>query len=500
MIGAQIGPYKVEAELGTGGMGTVYLAEVAETVHGLDLGQRVALKIVHPHLLATPGFFKRFLQEADVGRKIKHENVVRTYEVDATLHEDKQVNYMAMEYVEGRSLRQLLQDLEIVPETLLREIALQIAAGLASIHSEGIVHRDLKPENVLITDDQRVRIMDLGVAKLQEASIAITKEGQFTGSLLYAAPEQCNARDVGPPADLYSLGVMLYELATGQNPFRRDEAVAVIKAQLTLDPPRMSDKNPDVSSFFSEVVATLLAKSPQKRFESAEQLGSVLTEGEDSDWWAEREQQLRTMIAELPPIQVRRETELHGREKELEILRQAWNKAKEGEGNTVLVEGEAGIGKTRLVDAFLRSLEDDEAHVLYGSYPPSGGIGGLADAILNKFGHTGTEAALKPYMTVTPSLVPAFVALVKHESPPTGADPMQGDALHAVCTHMIHALAEEKPTLWVIDEMHFAPEESRKLVLSLARAVRDHRILLLVTARPGLGEDELAHFSRLDNF
>ena len=92
MIGSQIGPYKVEAELGTGGMGTVYLAEVAETVHGLDLGQRVALKIVHPHLLATPGFFKRFLQEADVGRKIRHENVVRTFEVDATLHEDKQVN------------------------------------------------------------------------------------------------------------------------------------------------------------------------------------------------------------------------------------------------------------------------------------------------------------------------------------------------------------------------------------------------------------------------
>jgi serine/threonine-protein kinase len=128
MIGAQVGPYRVESELGAGGMGSVYLAEVTETTPLLGVGERIALKIVHPHLLATPGFFKRFLQEAEVGKRIHHPNVVRTYEVDATLVEDKQVNYMAMEYVEGRSLRELLRDLGTVQETLLREIAMQCTA------------------------------------------------------------------------------------------------------------------------------------------------------------------------------------------------------------------------------------------------------------------------------------------------------------------------------------------------------------------------------------
>ncbi len=190
MQGKQLGPYRLLSELGAGGMGTVHLAEVAEAVAGLEPGQKVAVKVVHPHLLASPGFFKRFMREAELGRKVVHENVVRTFDVDATELEDKAVHYMVMEYVEGKSLRELLKDLGTVPETLLREIALQTSAGLAAIHAAGIVHRDLKPENVLITDDHEIRIMDLGVAKLQEASIAITREGQFAGSVLYAAPEQ----------------------------------------------------------------------------------------------------------------------------------------------------------------------------------------------------------------------------------------------------------------------------------------------------------------------
>ena len=191
LIGRELGVYRVEAELGLGGMGTVYRATGPEGV--------VALKVVHPHLLATPGFFKRFLREAEVGKRVRHENVVRTLDVDAISLEGHQHNYLVMEYVEGKSLRELLRELGTIPETLLREIALQTAAGLCAIHAAGIIHRDLKPENILITDDHQIRIMDLGVAKLQEASIAITREGEFAGSLLYAAPEQFGGDiEVGP--------------------------------------------------------------------------------------------------------------------------------------------------------------------------------------------------------------------------------------------------------------------------------------------------------------
>jgi tetratricopeptide (TPR) repeat protein len=342
--------------------------------------------------------------------------------------------------------------------------------------------------------------MDLGVAKLQEASIRITKEGQFAGSILYAAPEQFNDKEVGPESDLYSLGVMLYELATGTNPYRRDDAAAVITAHLKLMPGRANELNPDLSSFFSEVLATLLAKDPADRIESAAFLQELLEQGESSKWWAEREQALRKQQKTLPKIRVRRETELHGREKQLAQLQAAWEGAQQGQGNTVLIDGEPGIGKTRLVDAFLHTLGEDDVHLLYGSYPPSGGMGGISDAVLGKFGSAGLEDSLRPYMKETPSLVPAFAALAKHESPPTGSEQLAGDALHAVSCNLARALAVEKPTIWIVDELHFAPAESRNLVLSLARAVDEHRILLIVTSRPGLPEDELAHLHSLENF
>ncbi|MHC4974855.1 MAG: serine/threonine protein kinase [Planctomycetota bacterium] len=218
MIDQTLGPYTIEAELGSGGMGRVYRAAGPEGP--------VALKIVHPHLLETPGFFKRFLREAEIGKKVRHENVVRTLDCDQLVVEGTPHSYLVMEYVEGKSLRELLDELGTIPETLLREIAVQTAAGLCAIHAAGIVHRDLKPENVLITDDHEIRVMDLGVAKLQEATVAITMEGQFAGSVLYAAPEQFGAGVVGPAADRYSLGVMLHELSTGHNPFRRDDVRA----------------------------------------------------------------------------------------------------------------------------------------------------------------------------------------------------------------------------------------------------------------------------------
>jgi len=495
--GKELGPYRILSELGSGGMGKVYLAEAVEAAASLEPGQRIALKVVHPHLLETPGFFKRFMQEAEVGKKVRHSNVVRTFDVDAITLEGQHYHYMVMEYVQGKSLRKLLLDLGTIPETLLREIALQTVAGLAAIHKEGIVHRDLKPENVLITDDHEIRIMDLGVAKLQEASIAITKEGQFAGSLLYAAPEQFKKDEVGPLADLYSLGVLLYELATGQNPFRSDDASAVIQAHLTETPPRAHERNENLSLFFAEVVGTLLAKQPADRFESAEALKTVLEEAERSAWWVERAPRLQEQAAHLPKIRVSRETKLHGRGEDLEALNEAWGKARNGDGNTVFLEGEAGIGKTRLVDTFLRGLEDDDLHVLYGSYPPSGGMGGLSEAIIGNFGEARLADTLAPYLTVTPSLVPAFAALIKHESPPTGAEPLQGDALQAVVIHLMRALAAEKPTVWIVDDLQFAPQESRDLLLAMARAVEDHRVLLVATARPGLA---LEDFSRLENF
>ncbi|MHC4939982.1 MAG: serine/threonine-protein kinase [Planctomycetota bacterium] len=490
MIGHQLGPYTIEAELGSGGMGTVYRAA----------GPRgaVALKVVHPHLLGSPGFFKRFLREAAVGKAVRHENVVRTIDCDQLVIEGRPHAYLVMEYVEGRSLRQLLRDLGVVPEPLTREIAMQTASGLAAIHEAGIVHRDLKPENILITEDDEIRIMDLGIAKVQETSIALTREGQFAGSVLYAAPEQLSGEaEVGAASDLYSLGVLLYELVTGENPFRRGGAANVIDAHLHHEPRRACEKNPETTRFLSEIIACLLAKNPGDRFESAQALREVIEAAEHSRWW-------RTVAcaSDRRPtrrVRVPRETRLHGRVRELEALEQAWERAHSGSGNTVWIDGEAGIGKSRLVAEFLDGIGGD-AHVLHGAYPPSGGLGGLSDAILGYFGEVDLEQRLAPYLTVTPLLIPAFAALIRHDAPPEGAEAIQGDALYAVGVHLVRALAAEKPTIVTFDDIHFASKEGRDLVLALARAAPDHRVLVMCTARPGVPEEELAHYERLESF
>ena len=155
----QYGPYNVVEELGSGGMGTVYLAE-KDT-------ERVALKVVHEHLLAEPGVFERFQREADVGKAIRHENVVRTLAVSMAETATGPAHFLVMEYVEGQTLRELLVELGTVPESLCRHIGREVAAALAGIHASGIIHRDLKPENVLITRDHVVKVMDLGLARVQ---------------------------------------------------------------------------------------------------------------------------------------------------------------------------------------------------------------------------------------------------------------------------------------------------------------------------------------------
>jgi len=474
------GPYEVGGEVGRGGMGVVYEARDVRD------GRRVAIKVLPPNFARSPRLFERFQREARMGLKVDHENVVRTLDVgEVEAEPGGTCRFLVMEYVEGRTLRELAADLGTVPEAFLREIGAQVAAGLAAIHAAGIVHRDLKPENILISDDQRVRIMDLGVAKLQEASVELTHEGQFLGSLAYAAPEQCDGRAVGPAADLYALGVVLYELTTGLNPFRHENPGAVIRAQLDLIPPPASAYEADVSPFLSETLAWLLAKRPDERPSDAREVSALLAAGEESPWWRRRERMVG--VRPLPLVNVRRDTALFGREEELARLQAAWRDAGAGRGGALLVVGEAGLGKSRLVDALVRAQDGDKAHVLYGSYPPGGGLDGLCDAITGHFGDARLPEALAAYLP--PTLAPAFASLVRGEP-----HRLSDDGLHASLKALLQALAGDRPTLWIMEDLHFAPEVGRQAALYLARAAPSQRALVLLTSReplPGVGCLEL---------
>ncbi len=493
----RLGPYRIEAEIGSGGMGTVYRAAVVEPAGGMPPGRVVALKVIHPHLVDQPAFVRRFLREADIGRKVCDEHVVRTLDAGESRLDGRSVLYIAMEFVEGRTLRRMLLDLGCVPELLLRELARQIASGLTAIHAQGIVHRDLKPENVLVTDSQRVCIMDLGVARLVDGTSGLTAPGHFAGSVHYAAPEQFRHEDAGPSADLYALGVVLYEMATGGNPFRRTDIATTIHAHLRETPSPVHHCRPAVSVFLSEVIATLLAKRPQDRFSTASMLARVLAEGERSRWWVGREKALLASQVVRPEIPVRRDTAVRGRDAELAAFAGWWKEATRGHGRVVVLEGEAGIGKTRFVDAAIERVGDVDAHVLYGAYLPTSGLGAFSDAIVERFGDATLDQALRPYLDAMPELVPGFAALVRHGDLPPGARRLEGDAPHTLMVQLVRALAREKPVLWVVEDLHFAPPESRALFVSLARAIAAAPVLLLVTTRPGRADDELARLTAL---
>ena len=502
LCGSRLGAFHVERTIGSGGMGRVYEARVAEKASGVDIGTRVALKVIHPQLLAEPGFFKRFIREGNIGRSVHHTNVVRTYDCDQVMLNGRPCSFLVMELVEGQTLSDLKDELEAVPEELCRHIGREVARGLSAIHNAKVVHRDIKPENVLITPNHEIKIMDLGIARLQEEAVRISQTGHFVGSLRYAAPEQFSEhRDaVGSATDLHALGVLLYELASGRPPYGGADTRQLIQAITSEKPRRLGDANPQISSFFEELVHTLLEKAPEDRFVDAEALLEVLTIGEASHWWQSRVADVQAKARQqLRRVRVPRDSAVHGRDDVLSRLQALYKSAESGNGQVVLLEGEAGIGKSRTIDELVTRVHDTGApfHFLWGSYPPAGAataVGAFSEAFHSHVGKRGSRDLLLE----VPLLAPAFDALLRGEPPPAeGGGALTKDSLQTCFVHAIRELSRQRTTVLFVDDLHFAPEEGLGLFASLALAVPDHRILLVGSFRPGtLNDDWLAEVQR----
>jgi len=500
-----LGPCRLLEAIGRGGMGAVYLAEMVEDRAYAQAGGRVAVKVLHAELLRAPGIQERFLREGQLGIRLRHPAIIQTHEVDAQVVGSDTYHFLVMEFVEGRTMGDLMRELRTVPESLLRHLACQIAQALQAVHDAGAIHRDLKPENIRITPDHQVKLMDLGIAYLVEEAARLTSTGQFIGTLAYASPEQFGMAGVGPPSDLYSMGVVLFEAATGAKPFSRSDFAGLMRCHLEEVPQGIRKNRSVLTPFLEEVVACLLEKDPGRRFDSASALAGVLEEGEASAWWRKRDRRRRLERAavELPRIRVPRETRLVGRDRELETLRSLYGEAREGRGKLLLIEGEAGVGRTRLLAEFVRGLDEggENVRVLYGSFPPGkvgSGHGALSQAILDHFGEVDLEAKLAPSLAAMPALVPAFSALLAGGQTPPGSEPLSVDALHSVFCHLARGLAAERPLVWVIEDFHFGSAEGRSLLLSLARIAHDLGLLLVATTREGFPPEDQAHLDRLD--
>jgi len=475
MIGIRLGGYTLTERLGAGAMGTVYLA-----VRG---DERVAIKVLHPHLLEEGGHFKRFVQETVVGRRLSHPNVVRTLDGDMNVVDGEPRYFLVMEFVEGRTVGSLLQETGPFPEALVFEIARQVALGLEAVHEQGIVHRDLKPDNILITDDEMVKLMDLGVAHIDDGGLRFSTTGKFVGTIPYAAPEQFRGDSsiLDGRTDLFSLGVVLYEITAGVHPFGCDDVAGIIHGILHRSPSRLSSVRSGVTPLLETTVHRLLAREPSHRFESASQLLAALgAEGHPGG--------TPSPILEAEPLLRRRptlsrETEVYGRQHEFERLDALFDAVKKREGRVVLLEGKVGLGKTRLVDEFVerRRQAGEEMEFLFGVYPPGGAAAGL-EAFTRSFNDRlqdeGLDVALARLLADTPTLVAPFAATLRGEPSLLGRD-----SLHTAFSRVLQGLAAERPLVLLVDDLHFAPEDGRSLFASLACAVPEHPILLIGTAR-----------------
>ncbi len=266
MIGRQLGGYEIISEIGRGGMGVVYRARQ------LSLDREVALKTLMPGLALDETLVERFEAEARAASRINHPNLVPVYDVGR----EQDVHYLAMEFVEGQDLATLLHRDGPTDYPEAAAIASQAAAGLGALHRAGVVHRDVKPSNVLVRPDGVVKVTDFGVALLQGAAARLTAEGSTVGTATYMSPEQVRGEELDGRSDVYSLGIVLYQMLTGAPPFVADAPLVVMRQHCEEEPPSIRRARPDVPDRLAQVVARCLAKSPDDRYQTAEALAGDL--------------------------------------------------------------------------------------------------------------------------------------------------------------------------------------------------------------------------------
>ena len=266
----RLGSYRVLKVLGQGGMGVVFLAE------DLRLGRPVALKAMRPEVAEEPGARERFLREARAIATLQHDNIITVYEVG----EERGVPFIVMPLLEGMSLEDLLSKKlpddghAKVPVAEILRIGREIATGLGAAHERGVIHRDIKPANIWLDTaaGSRVKILDFGLARSNRGEPSLTQLGAILGTPAYMAPEQARAQKVDGRADLFSLGVVLYRLCTGDLPFHGPSAIGMLIALATHEPPPPREVNRDVPQPLSDLVMKLLAKDPVQRISSAQEV------------------------------------------------------------------------------------------------------------------------------------------------------------------------------------------------------------------------------------
>jgi serine/threonine protein kinase len=480
LVGRSIGPYNILARLGAGGMAAVYLAQDTR------LGRKVALKLMGAHSTKDEDRVLRFQMEARAASSLNHPNIVTIHEIG----EAEEGHFIVMELIEGHTLRELINTRPTMQ--LLARLGVQMARALSVAHAAGIIHRDIKPENIMVRGDGYVKVLDFGVARLSQIDTqternitgklgAATAPGIILGTLGYMSPEQARAEQLTNATDIFSLGIVLYELATGQHPFSAGSQIGVLHgiiSQPVLSPSRL---NPEISEPLETLLLHMLEKDSRSRPGAAEV--EITLSGLDAN----------PSGSFTHSLAVSRKRNTVGREKERAHIREAYDCAVAGRGSFLCVSGEVGIGKTTLIEDFLAdvSATDQKPLIVRGrcserlagteAYLPF--LEALENLLRSELRDLVARAMklIAPtwYVQVAPFSDESISGAHLREDIKTASQ----ERLKRELSALLEEVSRNRPLVFFLDDLHWADISTVELLAYLANHFEQMRVLILTTHR-----------------
>ncbi len=511
----QLNQYTLTEKLGSGGMGEVY--------KGFDtvLERNVAVKLMHPHLLEDTGNDERFMQEARLLARSVHPNIVTIHEIGKV----ESGRYIVMEYVKGMPLTCVLKKDGAFGVARAAKVTIQILSGLQHAHKMNILHRDIKSENILVEASDYVKILDFGVAQMMTQDNGDRSEN-VVGTVQYMAPEQLLGDAFDRRCDLYASGVVLYQMLTNRLPFGGETAEAVLFNQLNEKPISPSYYNDEVTQNMTEIVLKAIDGDREKRWQSAEEFAEAIRKEVDYDQAAtvglesyleDDEYEAEEEVGDFP-----RQVFI-GREDKIKKLITLFRNIEQGQGQTVILMGEAGVGKSTLAKKLRDYARQKDAWVLYGACLYQNGTDAylpfidILQAFFNKQRHTLPESRWLQLRDAICRKAPSLMAFgegltsdVAHHDTPDRM-PARELNLHDGICQFFSILSAAQSTVVILDDIQWADEASLRLFHYLTRLVKEHPMLLVGISRtdrydlypdgkPGALVDTLARIRREGNY